>query len=236
MSSAYKASLWRRPGESDLELYSRLGSGMSLFRAYLSRRKASKPIARARHKELKSAMDAAAPIGREYFEAFDELIMLDTLEHLDQVVADLLKFCEKPGPTDGQLRKLRTALQIDRGRSPHDVALAERREKGIARWRAAHRLSTLHPKSDATIARQIAKTLKVSQRTAWSYLEELKQRDPSYPAQLQDRSANTRSALAEFERMVARMRRRIGLGIATPSPPPKGRPRFQYGKQKRAND
>jgi hypothetical protein len=187
VSAKTDAPLWFGPGGSDLELYRRFGGGAALFRAYLKRREADQLKAYRRRQENLSTLQTAPALGPDYIAVLDELIMSHILEELDPLIRDLERFCDDPGPTDEQLRALRQALRIGRGRSPHDVARARQRENAIQWWHSAYRQmqNTMMLLSDRAIAHEIADRLRISPRAAWGYWQQLKKSDPLIEATAQ---------------------------------------------------
>ena len=168
-------------GGKALEGYKSHGSGVFLLRAYLEAREAVQKKNEARREKLLITLLTATPLQDKWNAAIQELIMLSILLKLDLIIRDLLTNCEDPGVGDDQLKALRGALRIGRGRSFHDVAQLSRAERSIGYWVTAYR--TMHYtgtlKSERAIAKEIAKELGISPRTAFNYWQKEKKARPS---------------------------------------------------------
>lgn len=165
------SSLWSGPGTEDLERYSRLGGGDALLRAYVKRREADRDEIYLRCVKQIEFLQKEPATSVEREATLKSLMMEFILAKLDPVIQDLLKFCEAPGPKDKQLEALRRALRINRGQSPADIRSARRRERALHRWSVAYRemARTSVLRSDRSIAREIAKKLRITPRAAWGY-------------------------------------------------------------------
>jgi hypothetical protein len=154
------------------------GGGTDLFLAYLQRRKADRIAAKARQQQLIVEMEqpAGLPI-KDANAARAELIMLDILSELDVVIRDLWRFCRHPGEETKQLPKLHAALRSGRGKRALDVARAKKQWAACELWLKAYNTmqKSMQYRSDRSIAKEIATTLKLDWRTVLRYWQQYKQ-------------------------------------------------------------
>jgi hypothetical protein len=157
--------------------------GIELLRAFAERRKADRLRDEQRIAELMASLPT--PERGVHPDKFDEvtseLLRLDILSELDAVVADLLKFCKKPGPVDLQLPALRQALRIGRGHAPSDTARKDKHVEIERAWIAAYmRMESdgkFRPERD--VAEEIAKRTGVVATTVFNCWRALKERAPA---------------------------------------------------------
>lgn len=170
-------------GSVALTKYRAHGGGVELFRAYAERRAADYQRNKEAEKRINDRLSNFGKTGipiREFEELCTERLRLQILEELDPIVGDILAFCESETEGDQQLRVLREALRIDRGHSPYDSALAEKRWEIEQRWIGAYlsMQDSLTYRSENDIAKEIANLAGVSQRTAINYWSDKKNREP----------------------------------------------------------
>ncbi len=179
MKGTTTAPLWFVAGGQSFEDYQQFGGGAALFRAYLDRRAADSLKTECQVKRSEAALRDASPLSHEYISALEERLLLRILEELDPIIRDLLCLCDEPVAPEKQLRVLRRALRIGRGRSRQDVESMRRRESAIEQWEAAYRtmLSTGTAKSERAIAQEIANRLGITSRAAWGYWADLKKQN-----------------------------------------------------------
>ncbi|CAG2136051.1 hypothetical protein [Cupriavidus numazuensis] len=184
MSEKDEGAQDRPAGSAALTKYRAHGGGIELFRAYIDRRKADQQANLQRKTEVIEALNPTGGTGIPV-DAFErltsELTMLQILEELDPVIKDLLRFCMNPGLGGDQLPNLRSALRIGGdGHAPSDSEQAERKWAVQERWIGAYLTmqETGIYRSQNDIARDIAKALGVSQRTAINHWTDKKLAEP----------------------------------------------------------
>lgn len=175
-------SKWSGGGHVDLNRYREHGSGVHLFRAYINRRAADEQKNGTRETAIKSKL-AGWKVEDGYTEDMAESVMLEILKELDPIIRDLLKFCEDPNSADDTLPKLRGVLRIGKGLSPYDVDLDRKEKHGVYLWYrtyVAMENGEIPFKSMSATAKDIAKELEVSVRTAFNYWERAKRERPLF--------------------------------------------------------
>ncbi len=153
---------------------------MELFRAYTERRNADKQENDSHLFELIKEIEGGTTLDR-FAAVANELVMLNILNELDPVIADLLKFCNNSGPGSEQLVNLRSALRIGKGHAPSDSAAEMLKREVQAQWIAAYNemeAEVVHI-SENCIADKVAKATGVSRATAISHWRALKSIAPS---------------------------------------------------------
>jgi len=215
---------WERGGHADLHRFSRHESGVHLFRAYLKQRAIAGPILQPRRARIHAALKSWS-FRDGYTAEIAEAAMLDVLDRLDPLIADVLRVCEnsgRAGPAT-ELKNLRHALRVGRGRSSYDAESETTRRAVIYRWWQV--AGKKDPRSLSAIASDIANEFGISKRTA---LNHLKQGQAEHAALRVAFSYPKKSATpieTAKSRSTARKERR-----------PVDRQRLNFGRRKRANE